>query len=137
RDNRCDTNLAQFGEQCSLRAAVQQANATDGTDTIKFVSSAVHMLTRSGQDDTAVLGDLDITEAVTIEGHSPATTIDANGIDRVFDVKASANFRDLIIRGGRLTAATSAGAVSAGVQGKLGDLNFDHVTLTDNEIQQP
>lgn len=52
-DNRCDTNLALAGDQCSLRAAIQQANHTRDTDTIDFVSSAVHKLTRSGQDDNA------------------------------------------------------------------------------------
>jgi hypothetical protein len=35
-DDLCDTDLATSGNQCSLRAAIEQANATAGTDTIAF-----------------------------------------------------------------------------------------------------
>jgi len=35
-DNRCDINTVLSGDQCTLRAAIQQANATPGADTITF-----------------------------------------------------------------------------------------------------
>src|SRR5690349_23351212 len=35
-DGLCDTNAATAGSQCSLRAAIQEANATVGSDTINF-----------------------------------------------------------------------------------------------------
>lgn len=132
-DNRCDTNLSTAGDQCSLRAAIQQANATAGTDTLTFVSSAAHTLTRFGIDNTASAGDLDITESVIIRGRAPNTTIDANGAERVFQVFGSSavTFENLILRGGRFTTNN---VFSTGVEGSLGDLIFNSVTLTDNIV---
>ncbi len=132
-DNRCDTNLATAGDQCSLRAAIQQANATPGTDTITFAFTNVHKLTRAGIDNTAVNGDLDITDSIIIRGRAPNTTIDGGGLDKVFSVFGSntAAFENLIIRGGRVTTNN---LVSAGVEGTLGALTFSNVALTDNIV---
>lgn len=132
-DGHCDTNLASAGDQCSLRAAIQQANATAGTDTITFVSSAVHKLARAGIDNTAVNGDLDITDSVIIRGRAPNTAVDGGGLDKVFSVFGTntATFENLIIRGGRFKTNN---LVSAGVQGGLGALTFNNVTLTDNRV---
>lgn len=100
-DGRCDTNLALAGDQCSLRAAIQQSNSSPPTDTIKFVSSAAHKITRSGDDDNANKGDLDITASVNLEGRAPSTTIDGNGIDRVFSIHSGlVTMKNLIVRGG-------------------------------------
>ena len=52
---------------CTLRAAIMQANFVTGLDTIT-VPSGVYLLTRSGDDDAAVLGDLDIADDLTIQG---------------------------------------------------------------------
>lgn len=132
-DNLCDTNLATAGNQCSLRAAIQQANATPGTDTITFAFTNVHKLTRAGIDNTAVNGDLDITDSIIIRGRTPQTTIDGGGLDKVFSVFTSntATFENLVIRGGRFTTNN---LVSAGVEGGLGALTFSNVTLTDNIV---
>src|SRR5574341_1748137 len=46
---------------CSLRAAVQEANAFPGADTINL-ATGTYVLTRAGQDDSASNGDLDITD---------------------------------------------------------------------------
>lgn len=35
-DNLCDTDLNSAGDQCTLRAAIEQSNATSGPDTINF-----------------------------------------------------------------------------------------------------
>src|SRR5947208_11529776 len=45
---------------CTLRAAVMQANFTAGADNI-ILPAGTYTLTRAGDDDAAVLGDLDIT----------------------------------------------------------------------------
>lgn len=72
---------------CTLRAAVMEANAYAGTDTIIIDSSlngSSLLLTLSGgNEDAAQTGDLDITESLILSGQGNA--IDASGLsDRVF-----------------------------------------------------
>jgi len=59
---------------CTLRAAVQQANAHAGADTI-LVPANTYVLSRVRQDDNALNGDLDLTDAVTIIGAGATSTI--------------------------------------------------------------
>jgi hypothetical protein len=82
---------------CSLRAAIQQANATPGKDVIHLPAGSYLLDLDSGQDeDAAATGDLDIREAVDligVPGDSPigvaignrALTF-GNQYDRVFDI---------------------------------------------------
>ena len=96
-DNLCLT----AGGKCTLRAAVQQANALTGPDTI-MLPAGTYTLTISGRcEDTAATGDLDITEDLTITGAGAATTIiDGGGIDRIFDVWAPLSVSEVTIRNG-------------------------------------
>jgi CSLREA domain-containing protein len=93
--------------KCTLRAAIMQANFTAGPDTI-ILPAGVYLLTRAGDDDLDVLGDLDITDDLTIQGAgSGVTIVDGNGAvtgDRVFQVLASAketSLSGLTIRNGK------------------------------------
>ena len=63
-DNICDSDAGTTGEQCTLRAAIQQANATSGADEIHFSipGPGVHTITPSSLLPA-------ITEAVTIDGY--------------------------------------------------------------------
>lgn len=132
-DNRCDTSLSLSGDQCSLRAAIQQANFTAGTDTIRFVSSATHGLTRVGADDTALAGDLDITASVNIEGRAPHTTVDANGIDRVFHIIGGAvSIANLIVQDGHTAGFGGGFQVNAGAQLALNDTIVRNNFAADN-----
>ena len=68
-DNLCDINSLVAGDQCTLRAAIEEANDTDGADTINFnlVGSGVKTINVGATG----LGDLStITEQVTIDGYS-------------------------------------------------------------------
>ncbi len=101
--------------KCTLRAAIMQANFHPGADTIRLPAGTFR-LTRPGADDAAVLGDLDITDDVTLRGRgSAATIVDGNGavtLDRVFQVLATAKlttFQGLTIRNGRRTATFDEG----------------------------
>ena len=80
---------ATAGGACTLRAAIQEANAACVPATI-IVPAGVYTLTRFGHDDTAFSGDLDITRSVTIVGAGAnSTVINGNGsviADRVFDI---------------------------------------------------
>jgi CSLREA domain-containing protein len=98
-DGTCATSTG----ACTLRAAVQEANALMGPDVI-MLPAGTYVITIPGQDeDQATTGDIDILDDVTIIGAGPSTTIvDGNQLDRVFDIPNSARITisGLTIRNG-------------------------------------
>ena len=94
-DGLCRT--AQGNDVCTLRAAIQEANASPDANIIE-VPPGTYTLTIPGRaEDDAATGDLDITNDVAIVGADPATTIiqacapvppssACDGIDRVLHV---------------------------------------------------
>ncbi len=97
---------------CTLRGAIMQANFHPGPDIIK-VPAGIFTLTRAGRDDGGILGDLDVTDSVTISGAgSSRTIVDGNGIhthDRVIQIlptAANVTISGLTIRNGRRTVDT-------------------------------
>jgi CSLREA domain-containing protein len=67
--NTCDTDVFTSGDQCTLRAAIQQANATSGADTINFAIPGTGIKTiKVGA--TGLGGLPDITEQVSIDGYT-------------------------------------------------------------------
>ncbi len=114
--------------QCSLRAALIEANALPGTDRI-LLPAGIFQFTRPGLDDDAsASGDLDIHEGVDIVGAGSALSIiDGMALDRMVEIHAddsgSVRIEGLTLRNGRddrpLAAAESRGIgleVHAGVQ---------------------
>ncbi len=99
---------------CSLREAILAANndvavggCPAGTKALDTVSlpAGTYTLTLGSGDDVAELGDLDVTGDTQIIGADATTTIiDANGIDRVFNVIApstsTVSFSRVTVRGG-------------------------------------
>ena len=79
---------------CTVRAAVQEANALAGVDTISIPDGTYYLAGAAGEDLSAE-GDLDILEDLHIVGSSKTqTVIDATSIqtvDRVFQVTPGAN----------------------------------------------
>jgi len=78
---------------CSLREAVQAANAAAGADTVEL-PAATYSLSRPGEG--ATVGDLDVTGDLTITKTGTGTTamIDGNGAvthDRVFEIFSGAD----------------------------------------------
>lgn len=72
---------------CTLRAAIQETNALAGADVINL-PSGIYTLTIPGNDFDAMMGDLNITDALQILGESNTTTIvDGNDLDEIFDVR--------------------------------------------------
>jgi CSLREA domain-containing protein len=107
-DNICHAIMGIDGV-CTLRAAIQEANAHAGADTIFLTAGQVYTLTRAGQDDNAFNGDLDITDNVSIvffaSGVRPV--VDANGLERAFEVHdANLTLLGFDITGGRATIAS-------------------------------
>ncbi|MCR9093857.1 MAG: SMP-30/gluconolactonase/LRE family protein [bacterium] len=79
-DGFCSTTAA----ECTLRAALQEANALAGSTEI-VLGAGTHTLSIPGDDeDASATGDLDVLDDVAIRGAGPGTTIiDAASIDRV------------------------------------------------------
>ena len=85
---------------CTLRAAVIEANALPGSDRITL-PAGTYTLTLAGLEGPKAvvpfLGDLDITESVTITGAGPSATIVEAGttlamaVGRVFDLTVRAD----------------------------------------------
>ncbi len=114
---------------CTLRAAIQESNAWPGTDSI-HLPAGIYLLSLSGIDNTAVAGDLDITEALSLRGVSQAASIiDGNGIDRVIDIRnVDVQIENLTIRNG-----LASGVEGGGIRSLLGALTIRNSTLDSNE----
>jgi CSLREA domain-containing protein len=117
---------------CSLREAVLAANAGSGGDTI-VLPVGLFRLTRGGAgEDAASTGDLDLTKSVTITGAGArSTTIDAAGLDRVFDVRpgVTALIADVAVSGGFV------GVDGGGIE-NLGVLTLVRDSIRGNEAMR-
>lgn len=84
-----DGVCADAGGNCSLRAAVMEANATAGPNDI-FLPAGDYLFTLEGDfEDACATGDLDITDDLQIIGEDTRTTvIRADSLDRIFHVFA-------------------------------------------------
>jgi hypothetical protein len=116
---------ASAGGNCTLRAAIQEANALAGADTI-VVPVGNYVLNRGSGDDNATNGDLDITTTITILGAGArSTVVDGNALDRVFDVRGSGV---ATISGVTITNGDSGGSDGGGIR------NEGTLTLTDVSV---
>ncbi|HZP40334.1 MAG TPA: right-handed parallel beta-helix repeat-containing protein [Candidatus Binatia bacterium] len=102
---------------CTLRAAIQEANAFGGADTVVLPAGIFRLTLDGAGDDMAATGDLDVRQALEIDGvGADATIVDGLGLDRVFDVpNASAlTLVGLAIRHGNATGSTGGGVWAGG-----------------------
>lgn len=89
-----DSDCADINGRCSLRAAVMEANALGGSNTVTILAGTYTLSLAGRGEDAAATGDLDVPDgALTITGAGSGTCgvagvtcIDANDIDRVFHV---------------------------------------------------
>jgi hypothetical protein len=101
---------------CTLRAAVMEANAAAGKDTI-LLPSGTYTLTLLGDDNNAHAGDLDLTDDLTLQGAGQASTIIAGDVisDRVIHVSAADVWiSGVTIRGGDADTGSGGGIFSGG-----------------------
>ncbi|MBS1797785.1 MAG: carboxypeptidase regulatory-like domain-containing protein [Acidobacteria bacterium] len=120
---------------CSLRAAITEANALAGADTITLPAGTYTItLTGSGENVNAS-GDFDLTSEITINGAGSGSTIvqgaasRGTATERVFHLRATGvptSISGLTVRWGRYT--TAAGTFGAGIRVDVGAVN---ATLTD------
>ncbi len=104
---------------CTLRAAIQEANALAGPDSITLIAGTYALTTRGGSEDAAATGDLDILGDLTLTGATTGlTVISGGGVDRIFDVSGTAavTISRLTIQSGNAvgTAAAGGGIRNAG-----------------------
>ena len=90
-DAKIDGVCATAAGDCTLRAAVMEANAQAGADTITLPIDTIRLSippVPDGAGDLATAtGDLEITEAVTIQGAGPGrSVVDGGGVDRIFEI---------------------------------------------------
>ncbi len=113
----------------SLRSAIEAANTRSGNSTI-IVPAGPFMLTiaRRPNEDNAATGDLDISSNVTIKGKAAAATIiDANGLDRVFQViRGKVKITNVTIEHG--VAVEGGGLLNSG-----GQVTLSSVIIANNE----
>ncbi|MGA9333047.1 MAG: CSLREA domain-containing protein, partial [Rudaea sp.] len=133
---------------CTLRAAVQTANAHAGADTIVLPGGTYVLSLHGAGEDAAASGDLDITDSVTIQAQTAGVVpvIDGDGADRIFDISGpTANSIDVTLFGLRLTNGVAGpagttndeigGAIRAGTTSAISGLNnfnIDYCILDNN-----
>lgn len=132
RDGLCAT----VAGACSLRAAIMQANATEGHDII-HVPAGTYALTLTGTETVDVPdpahGDLDITDAVSLHGADEDTVIIEGGTQRIFDVHMATG--EGFVRFSRITLRD--GAPASGPGGAIfnrGEAQVHRVRFEDNRL---
>jgi CSLREA domain-containing protein len=116
--------------RCTLRAAVQEINASGAADTIDLAIGTYELDTIGGSgEDAAATGDLDVTSTITILGEGAGascpqagtTCIQAGGDglpqDRVFDVLSTGNLtlEDLTVADGDVSGSNGGGVRNHGI----------------------
>jgi CSLREA domain-containing protein len=119
---------------CTLRAAIIEANQDAVLDIVN-VPAGIYTLTVTGIEEYAAeTGDLNVLASLTIIGAGTSTTIiDADGIDRVFDVRPGEidlSLDSLTVRGG--SAITSGSRLGGGIFHLGRNLWLTRVRVTGN-----
>ena len=117
----------------SLRAAIMEANALVGADSITLSAGTYSISIDGTGDDVTLTGDLDITSDLTITGMGAGVTvIDGDGLDRVFhiDWAGNATITNLTIQNGG--NVTHGGGIRVSGGGSGGHLNLENVIVRNN-----
>ena len=120
--------------ECTLRAAIQEANALAGADTINVPSGNYFLTLQGANEDAAAKGDLDITGELTITGTGTGVpVIGGGGIDRVFDVLigATVSLSRLTVQNGLPGGADASGG---GIR-NAGNLTLLNLAIRNNTVQ--
>ncbi|MCC0178426.1 hypothetical protein I4641_15725 [Waterburya agarophytonicola K14] len=138
---------ADVGTGLSLRDAVIIANSTSGDEIIELEGGTVYQLTIEGEEgasgnEAASVGDLDVIDnigSLTIRSLEDNATIDANGIDRVFQVGGEGlTLENITVTGGIASSpgeiATSGESNGGGILVDIASsLTLTNSTVTDNQ----
>jgi CSLREA domain-containing protein len=117
----------------SLRAAIMEANALAGVDVIDLASGTYTLTIAGTNENAASQGDLDISSEIKIVGAGAGSTvIDANKLDRVFDIQfaGDATISGVTIQNGDNVAQGGGIKLSGGGGGAR--LTLDDVIVSGN-----
>jgi CSLREA domain-containing protein len=133
-DGVCHAELG-LPDTCTLRAAVQEANAHAGADMISLSAGQRYTLTRAGQDDSASNGDLDITDDTTIlffaSGERPV--VDAGGLERAFEIHGgNVTMLGFDVTGGDATLAGDAAGGGIAINFGAGNVQLSLLNVYGN-----
>ena len=127
-DGICETTIA--GGVCTLRAAIQEANALGGSNIIELQSSALYTLTLFDlQESRLLIANNDLT----INGHSAVLQPDSSNGGRNFLVNSNASLaiNDLTIQGGSTSGIAGDPGNGAGIYNN-GSLTVNNSTFSGN-----
>lgn len=136
-----DGNCADVSAQCSLRAAISEANALAGDDIITVPAGTYTQTLVAANEDLNAGGDWDITSNITINGAGSGTTfLQANAAigtatERVLNIRAGSTtvINGVTIRNGRFTGTMTAATRGAGIE-NVGTLTLNNSIVRDNQI---
>lgn len=132
-----DGTCADAQGACSLRAAIDEANALGAATIVLLPGTYSIALDVPGEDSNAG-GDFDLLSDVTIEGSgSDETVVDGADLDRVLFVgpEATVTIRNLTVTGGRSPDAQVGGDPHGRPGGGIfnrGTLTLESVTVVEN-----
>jgi CSLREA domain-containing protein len=143
-DRTCRTSAG----DCTLRAAIQEANANPGSDVIHIIPGTYAIGIAPINENAANVGDFEILDPVTIEkapGYLgdvivdggtplPSSPVVARGLDRLFEIHPGAGdvtFRNITLQNG--FSPEEGGAIQ---NWSLGKLTLDGVTVKDNYAEK-
>jgi predicted outer membrane repeat protein len=140
-DAQIDGVCADVDGDCTLRAAIQEANAHPGEDIINIIGAKDQkfpLKVTGADEDAAATGDLDITSDVIIHGNEHAIIVGKK--DRVLHIFPGVHVEldGVTVSGGStLTKATVADPLTVEGAGilNLGDLLMSHCVVTGNKSQ--
>jgi hypothetical protein len=124
-DNICDRDLIAPGHQCTLRAAIEQANALAGSDNLTLSVPGLYPLT---------IGQLLVTSHITLNGNGSIFRRTGVGKFRIFYVTGTGDLtlNDVTIRDGDIAAAGGGIRIESG-----GIVNIHNSTISNNTAIGP
>lgn len=147
-DNLTDGICATATGACTLRAALQHANAVGGTFVITLPAGTYGLTLPGGGENACVVGDLDIFAAsVTLRCLTGTATIDGNLMDRCLDIHngVAVALENITFTNGNPGAGTAPGTTSAhggglrinGLGGGFATVTASECTFTNNIADLP
>ena len=147
-DGDCDDGAG----NCTLRAAIMEANALAGADTITLPTGTYTISIAGAGEDIAETGDLDIADDLTISGAgADITIIDGNALDRVFHILSGStvDISDVTVQNGNttvygggilnqgllaLTDSTVSDNSASSIGGGIGNTASGTLTITNSTV---
>ena len=120
---------------CTLRAAIQEANALPGPETITLLAGTYSLTLQGGNEDVAASGDLDITDDLNIvssSGNAADVIITGSSLgDRIFDLPQGSP--NVTIRGVTIQGGNIIGSTGGGIRNVAGMLTVENSMVTNNQ----